>query len=84
MSRAGFHAKREREREEERTKLLSVIYGVSLVRVHRAKSESSSTQRGLRVGIKNVGFCQRFEGGFGKSKISGSGSFPPMLLHYKR
>ena len=35
---------------------LSTIYGDRLVGIRRAKNESSSTRRGLRVGIENTGF----------------------------
>ena len=52
-------------------RLLSSIYGVLSVRIRLAKSESSSTRRGLRVGTKKNGFHQRSKGGdFGKSKFS--------------
>ena len=45
-----------REREKKKSKLLSSIYGIPSVGISRAKSESSSTRRGLRVGTKNEGF----------------------------
>ena len=51
---------------ERELQLLSTIYGDRVVRIIWAKNESSSTQRGLRVGTGN----QRF----GKSKISDLGS----------
>ena len=73
------------EREMEKLQLLSTIYGDQLVGIRRAKNEISSTQRGLRVGTKNVGFHQRSKGGdFGKSRISGYGGFLPVLLRSKR
>ena len=40
--------------------LLSSIYGVSTVGIRRAKNESSSTRRGLRVRPKNKGFRRDF------------------------
>ena len=40
----GFSSKREREKEKEEIKLLSLIYGVPSVGIHRAKNESSSTR----------------------------------------
>ena len=46
----------EGDEEEEESKLLSLILGVSSVRISRAKSESPSTQQGLRVCTKNEGF----------------------------
>ena len=49
--------RRERKgREREFSKILSLIYGVSSVEIHRAINESSSTRRGLRVGIENMVF----------------------------
>ena len=47
---------KEGEKEREHFNLLSPILGVPLVGIHRAKSESSSTRRGLRVGTKKEGF----------------------------
>ena len=44
-----------RERKK-KSKLLSSIYGIPSVGIRRAKSESSSTRIGLRVGTKNEGF----------------------------
>ena len=41
--------------------LLFLIYGVSIVRIHRAKNESSSTRQGLCVSIKNTGFQREFK-----------------------
>ena len=65
---------RERKKKKEKSKLLSLIYGVSSIRIRRAKSESSSTRRGLRVGIKKERFHRRSKGGdFRKSKFSGLG-----------
>ena len=42
-------------------KLLSLIHRVSIVRIRRAKNESSSTRRGLRVSTKNTGFHREFK-----------------------
>ena len=67
LSRVGFHANRERKREEQRPKHLSTIYGVFSVEVRLAKSESSSTQRGLRVGTKKCDFSEDQ-----KEKVSGN------------
>ena len=62
------------EKEKEHSNLLSPILGVSFVGIHQAKSESSSTRRGLRVSTKKEGFHRRSKGGdFGKSKFSGLG-----------
>ena len=47
---------REGEKRKRSPKLLSSILGVPSVGICRAKSESSSTQRGLRVGTKKEGF----------------------------
>ena len=61
---------KEGEKEREHFNLLSPIPGVPPVGIHRAKSESSSTRRGLRMGLKE-GFHRRSKGGdFGKSKFS--------------
>ena len=40
------------EKKKEHSNLLSPILRVSFVGIHRAKSESSSTRRGLRVSTK--------------------------------
>ena len=80
VSAGGGGLEREREskegeKEREHSNLLSLIPGVLSVGIHRAKSESSSTQQGLRVGTKKKGFHRRSKGGdFGKSKFSGLGS----------
>ena len=61
--------KETREREAERfifyfyfyfLSLLSSIYGVSTVGIHRTKKEKCSTRRGLRVSTKNKGFRRDF------------------------
>ena len=66
---------KEGEKEREHSNLLSPIPGVLSVEIRRAKSESSSTRRGLRVGTKNEGFHRRSKkGDFGKSKFSRLGS----------
>ena len=66
---------KEGEKEREHFNLLSPIPGVPPVGIHRAKSESSSTRRGLRVGSKKEGFHLRSKGGdFGKSKFSRLGA----------
>ena len=36
--------------------LLFLIHGVLIVGIRRAKNESSSTRRGLRLSTKNMGF----------------------------
>ena len=65
---------KEGEKEREHFNLLSPILGVPLIGIRRAKSGSSSTRRGLRVGTKKEGFHRRSKGGdFGKSKFSGLG-----------
>ena len=61
-------------REREDPRLLSLIYEVPSVGIHRANNKSSSTRRGLRVSTKNEGFHRRSKGrGFRKSNISGLG-----------
>ena len=50
---------KEGEKEREHSNHLSPILGVPPVGIRRAKSESSSTQRGLPVGTKKEGFHQR-------------------------
>ena len=64
--------KREENGEKvENSKLLASIYGVLLIGIRRANSESLSTRRGLRVGAKKDGFHRRSKGvDFGKSKFS--------------
>ena len=63
---------KEGEKEREHSNLLSPILGVLSVGILRAKSKSSSTRRGLRVGTKNEGFHRKSKGGdFRKSKFSG-------------
>ena len=52
----GFSRKKEREKEKEETKLLSSIYRVPLVGIHRLKNKPSSTRRGLRMGTENTRF----------------------------
>ena len=52
----GFVRESGRGEKEERQELPSKIYGVSSVKVRRAKNESSFHQRGLRVGTENVIF----------------------------
>ena len=54
--------------------LFSMIHKVPSVIIRRAKSKSSSTRRGLRVGTKNEEFHRRSKGGyFEKSNFSGLG-----------
>ena len=65
---------KEGEKEREHFNLLSSIPGVPSVGIRRAKSESSSTRRGLHVGTKKEGFHRRSKGeDFWKSKFSGLG-----------
>ena len=47
----------------ERLQLLSTIYEDQLVGIRRAKNESSSTRRGLRVGTENMKFLRGFKQG---------------------
>ena len=47
-----------REERKGAFKLISSILGVPSIGIRRAKSESSSTRRGLRVGTKKEGFHQ--------------------------
>ena len=50
----AVYRREEKKKEKiENSKLLSSIYGVLLVGIRRAESESSSTRRGLCVGTKN-------------------------------
>ena len=60
-----FASGREREREskkrkrkKEKSKLLSSTYGVPLIGIRRAKSESLSTRRRLRVSTKKGDFTE--------------------------
>ena len=62
---------RGREGEKKKSKLVSPIYGVPSVEILRAKNENSSTQRGLRVGIKNKGFHRGFKQGVWEIKCFG-------------
>ena len=54
--------RREKGREKkELSRLLSSIYGVPSVGIYRAKNESSSTRRGLRVDTESTGFHRGFK-----------------------
>ena len=65
-----FLEKNVREEEKRASKLLYSILGVLSVGICRAKSESSSTKRGPRVGTKNEGFHRRSKGGdFGLGRL---------------
>ena len=79
---------RKKGEKKENSKLLSLIYGVLSIGIRQAKSESSSTQRGLHAGTKKVGFHRRSKGGdFGKSNFQDKEVFlrpPTVLLHSKR
>ena len=50
---------REREKRKRASKLLSSILEVLPIGIRRAKSESSSTRRGLHVHTKKEGFHQK-------------------------
>ena len=71
----------------EKSKLIFSIHGVSLVGIHRAKNESSSTRRGLSVGTENTRFHRGFKQGV--QEIKGFGfrkcprNFLDFLLHSK-
>ena len=52
-----------REKKNEKPKIFSSIHRVPPVGIHRAKNESSSTRRGLRVSTKNMGFRRGLLGG---------------------
>ena len=66
---------RVRRREKKNKKMKTSIFNPFLsVGIRRAKNISSSTQRGLRVGIENTGFLRGSSEEFGKSKVSGLGS----------
>ena len=71
-----------------KSKLLSSIHGVPSVRIRRDKNESSSTRRGLRVGIENTGFYREFKRGVREIKGLGFRKCPrdflEFLLHSKR
>ena len=58
-----FTLKREEGRGSEFSKLLSTIYGDRLVGICRAKNESSSTRRGLRVGYQKHRISPRIQVG---------------------
>ena len=47
--------------------LLFLIQGVSTIGICRAKNESSSTRRGLRVSTKNTGFAENLSKKFENS-----------------
>ena len=55
--------RRGRENKNEKSKLLSSIHGVPSVGIRRAKKESLSTRRGLRVGTENTRFRRGFKRG---------------------
>ena len=78
----------ERREKEESQELPSKIYEVPPVEVCRAKNESSSHQRGLRVGTENAGFHQGFKRGVREIKGFGFGKRPRgflvFLLRFKR
>ena len=79
-----FLLEREREkgRESELSKLLSMIYKDRLVGIHRAKNESSSTRRVLRVGTKITGFRRRFKQGVQEIKGFGFRKCPRDFLKF--
>ena len=54
---SGHGREGEKKKRKKKSKLLSSIYEVSSVKIHRTKNESSSTRQGLCVGTKNMGFC---------------------------
>ena len=70
----------EREREKggrKSTKLLSMIYGASLVYFRRAKDKSSSHRRGVRVSTKKEAFRRRSNiGDSGEIKVVGLRRLP--------
>ena len=52
--------------------LLSAIYGVPSIGIHRAKNQSSSSQQGLRLGTKNEGFLPKIQmRRFGETGLGG-------------
>ena len=66
-------------REKGEPRLPPKIYGVPLVGFRRAKNESSSHRRRVRVGTWKEGFLRRSKmGDFGKLKLSGLGGFLPV------
>ena len=67
---------REESREKDESQwLFFAIYGVPLVRIRRAKNESSSHRRGLRVGTKKCRISPRIqEKNLGEIEVLGLGS----------
>ena len=61
-------SKSERREKEEIQELPSKIYGIVSVELCRAKDESSSDRRGLRVGTENAVFLQGSKRGVWKIK----------------
>ena len=66
----SFMCESERKEKKESQDLPSKIYGVSSIEVRRAKNESSSHRRGLRVGTENARFFEDPNNEFVKSKVS--------------
>ena len=83
----GHERGEERERERE-LQLLSTIYEDRLVEIRRAKNESSSTRRGLRMDIGNTGFHRGFKKRVWEIKDFGFRKCPrdflEFLIHFKR
>ena len=52
-----------KSKRKKKSKLLSLIYKVPSIGIRRAKNESSSTRRGLRMSTKNTGLHQGFKRG---------------------
>ena len=77
-----FKQEREKWRGSELSKLISTIYGDRLVRIRRAKNESSSTRRGLRVGTKNTGFRRGLKQGVWEIKGFGFRKCPRDFLEF--
>ena len=80
---------REEKREKGRElQLLPTIYEDRLVGICQAKNESSSTRRGIHMGIENTGFHRGFKQGVQEIKCfrfrKCLKDFLEFLLHSKR
>ena len=72
----------EKKKKKKKSKLLSSIYGVLSVGIHRPKNESSSTRRGLHMGTKNTGFPRGFKRGVREIKGFGFRKCPREFLEF--
>ena len=67
----GFDRERKEKRERGESRLPPTIYGVPLIVFRRAKNESSSHRRGVRVSTRKEGFHRSSKrGDFRNSRLS--------------